>query len=91
VRSYYNAAPPRPSRKSLVLAGALFLLTLCTCLAAGTQFSTAFANNESVSVDEFFRAFKLLYQHPTALLSGLPFALTLMTILLAHELGHFFA
>jgi membrane-associated protease RseP (regulator of RpoE activity) len=91
VRSYYTSAPPRPSPKSLALAGALFLLTLCTCLAAGTQFSTAFANNESVSMDEFVRAFKLLYQHPSALLGGLPFAFTLMTILLAHELGHFFA
>jgi membrane-associated protease RseP (regulator of RpoE activity) len=66
-------------------------LTLCTCLVAGAQFSVAFAHNESVSVDEFVRAFKLLYQHPAALFSGLPFAVTLLTILLAHELGHFFA
>ena len=90
-RSYYAAVPPRPSRKSLVLAGLLFLLTLCTCLVAGAQFSVAFAHNESVSVDEFIRAFTLLYRHPAALLSGLPFAVTLLTILLAHELGHFFA
>lgn len=69
----------------------LLLVTLCTCLVAGTQFSVAFAHNESVSVDEFVRAFKLLYQNPAALLSGLPFAIALMTILLAHELGHFFA
>jgi membrane-associated protease RseP (regulator of RpoE activity) len=91
VRSYYAAAPPRPSRKSLALAGLLFLLTLCTSLVAGAQFSVAFAHNESVSVEEFVRAFKLLYQHPAALLTGLPFAATLLTILLAHELGHFFA
>jgi membrane-associated protease RseP (regulator of RpoE activity) len=91
VRSYYSAPVPRPSRKSLALAGLLFLLTLCTCLVAGAQFTVAFAHNESISMDEFVRALKLLYQHPTALLSGLPFAVTLMTILLAHELGHFFA
>ena len=48
-----------------MLAGALFLSDTVTCLAAGTQFSTAFANNESVSMDEFVRAFKLLYQHPS--------------------------
>jgi membrane-associated protease RseP (regulator of RpoE activity) len=66
-------------------------LTLCTCLVAGAQFSVAFAHNESVSVDEFVRAFTLLYRNPAALVAGLPFALTLMTILLAHELGHFFA
>ena len=29
--------------------------------------------------------------HPQLLLTGLPFAFTLMGILLAHELGHFFA
>jgi membrane-associated protease RseP (regulator of RpoE activity) len=91
VRSHYTAAPPRPSRKSLALAGLLFFMTMCSCVVAGTQFAAAFAHNESVSVDEFVRAFKLLYEHPSALLSGLPFALTLLTILLAHELGHFFA
>lgn len=87
----YVAPPPRPSRKSLALAALLFFLTLCTSLIAGAQFSVAFANNESVSVDEFFRAFTLIYRHPAALVSGLPFAITLLTILLAHELGHFFA
>jgi membrane-associated protease RseP (regulator of RpoE activity) len=34
---------------------------------------------------------KLLYKDPTALGSGFPFALALMSILLAHELGHYFA
>jgi membrane-associated protease RseP (regulator of RpoE activity) len=91
MRSFYAPVPPRPSPKSLALAGLLFLLTLCTCLIAGVQFSVAFAHNESVSVDEFLRAFKLLYQQPSALLNGLPFAITLLTILLAHELGHLFA
>ena len=74
-RGYYSATPPRPSRKSLALAGLLFLLTLCTCLVAGAQFSIAFAHNESLSMDEFGRAFKLLYQNPAALLAGLPFAI----------------
>ena len=69
----------------------MFLLTLCTCLAAGTQFSNAYSQNQAASVDEFVRAYKLFYQHPAGLLAGLPFALTLLTILLAHELGHFFA
>ena len=75
----------------LLLACVLFLLTLCTCLAAGTQFAIAYANNRAASVDEFVRAFKLFYQHPVGLVAGLPFAVTLLTILLAHELGHFFA
>jgi membrane-associated protease RseP (regulator of RpoE activity) len=70
---------------------ALFLLTLCTCLAAGTQFAIAYANHQAASLDEFLRAFTLFYKDPAALLAGLPFAATLLTILLAHELGHFFA
>lgn len=81
----------RPSWKSLLVACVLFLLTLCTCLVAGTQFAIAYAHNQAVSLDELLRAFTLLYKHPAALIAGLPFALTLLGILLAHELGHFFA
>ena len=87
----YASVPPRPPVKMLVIAVVLFFLTLCTCLAAGTQFAISYANNQAASFDEFVRAFKLFYQHPAGLAAGLPFALTLLTILLAHELGHFFA
>lgn len=75
----------------LIIACVLFFLTLCTCLAAGTQFAIAYANNQAASLDEYVRAFKLFYRHPAGLAAGLPFALTLLAILLAHELGHFFA
>jgi len=89
--SYAVRVPRRPSAKSLLLACLLFLLTLCTCLVAGTHFAIAYAHNEAVSWDEFIRAFALVYRQPLALAAGLPFALTLLAILLAHELGHFFA
>jgi membrane-associated protease RseP (regulator of RpoE activity) len=89
--AYYVDIHPHPPLKTLFLALFLFLLTLCTCLAAGTQFAAAYARNQAVSFDEFARSFALLYRHPAALASGLPFALTLLLILLAHELGHFFA
>jgi membrane-associated protease RseP (regulator of RpoE activity) len=88
---YYRLAPPHPPVKTLVLACALFLLTLCTCLVAGTQFAVAYAHDQAVSFDEFIRDFTLMYRHPAELASGLPFALTLLVILLTHELGHFFA
>jgi membrane-associated protease RseP (regulator of RpoE activity) len=91
IPSYYRPVPPHPPLKTLLLAFALFLLTLCTCLVAGKQFAVAYAHNQAASVDEFVRAFALLYRHPTALASGLPFALTLLAILLTHELAHFFA
>jgi len=88
---YYFCAPAHPPLRTLVLACVLFLLTLCTCLVAGTQFAAAYANDQAVSWDEFIRAFTLIYKHPMALSSGLPFALTLLAILLMHELAHFFA
>jgi membrane-associated protease RseP (regulator of RpoE activity) len=90
-RSYAVRVPHRPSAKSLLLAVTLFLLTFGTCLVAGTHFAVAYSHNEAVSWDEFTRAFTLVYRHPLALAAGLPFALTLLAILLAHELGHFFA
>ena len=88
---YGPAVVPAPSRKSLVIACVLFLLTLCTSLAAGTQFATAYANNQAASLDEWVKAFTLFYKNPAGLVAGIPFAVTLLTILLAHELGHFFA
>ncbi len=69
----------------------LFFLTLITCLLAGTHFAIAYAHNQAASLDTFFQTFVLAYHHPAALLAGLPFAITLMGILLAHELGHYFA
>jgi membrane-associated protease RseP (regulator of RpoE activity) len=87
----YTYRAPRPSLKSLALAILLFLLTLATALAAGTQFAITFAHNQPGSFTELFNAYTLFYKNPAALLAGLPFAATLLTILLAHELGHFFA
>lgn len=88
---YYPAVPTHPSLHSLLLAAALFLLTLLTSLLAGAHFASAYAHNQAVSLDTFFQLFPLAYHHPSLLLSGLPFAITLLTILLAHELGHYFA
>jgi membrane-associated protease RseP (regulator of RpoE activity) len=75
----------------LFLACILFFLTFCTCLVAGTQFATAFAQSEAFSFDDFLFSFTLFYKNPLGLAAGLQFTLTLLTILLAHELGHFFA
>jgi membrane-associated protease RseP (regulator of RpoE activity) len=89
--SYYTRIPQHPPLKTLILACVLFFLTLCTCLVAGAHFAAAYAQNQAVSWDEFLRALTLLYRQPLALVSGLPFALTLLAILLTHELGHYFA
>jgi membrane-associated protease RseP (regulator of RpoE activity) len=89
--SYYEASRPKQSTRSLILAIGLFLLTLITSLLAGTHFAAAYAHNQAASFDAFFQTFRLLYRNPAILFSGLPFALTLLTILLVHELGHYFA
>jgi len=87
----FPIVPPHPPLKTLLLAFALFLVTLCTCLVAGTQFAIAYAHGEALSFEEFLHDFTLLYHQPTALATGLPFALTLLAILLMHELAHYFA
>ena len=82
---------PLPKPKKLWLAILLFVVTFLTCLAAGRQFAISFANGQAASFDELEVSMKLLYKDPTALTSGFPFAISLMFILLAHELGHYFA
>src|SRR5262249_10324279 len=81
----------RPPLWSLFVAIGLFLLAMATCLAAGRQFAVAYAHNEAVSTEEFVGSLTMLYRQPSALAAGWPFAVTLLTILLVHELGHFFA
>lgn len=84
--------PPQPrSRRSLVVAIALFIVTAVSTLAAGAQFAAAYAINQNPALDRFFSDYFRPFTEPRLFLSGIPFALTLMGILLAHELGHFFA
>ena len=88
---YYAADQPRPSTRSLILSASLFLITFLSSLVPGTHFAAAYAHNQAASWDAFEQTFRLVYRNPAALLAGLPFALTLLFILLAHELGHYFA
>jgi len=78
-------------RRSLVIAAALFGLTLLSTLAAGVQFAADYASNQATSLEDFFHAYALIFAEPRLLLAGLPFSFTLIGILLAHELGHYFA
>ena len=89
--AYWENSEARKQRKSFVIAVILFLLTLVSTLAVGAQYSSSYAFGQSPDFDQLFSTFKAIFSHPQILLSGIPFAFTLIGILLAHELGHFFA
>ncbi len=78
-------------RRSRVIAIALFALTLLTTLAAGAQFAAAYGNSQAPTFEDFFKSYTAIFTDPRVLLAGIPFSFTLIGILLAHELGHYFA
>jgi membrane-associated protease RseP (regulator of RpoE activity) len=80
-------APPRPPMR---MALVLFVLTVLSTLAVGTEFALAYANNRAPFA-EGFGFYAAIVHDPRLLLLGIPFSFTLLGILLAHELGHFFA
>jgi membrane-associated protease RseP (regulator of RpoE activity) len=89
--AFWHDQQTRQQRKSLAIAVLLFCLTLVSTLAVGAQFASAYSSGQSPEFDDFFSTYAALLAHPQLLLAGVPFAFTLIGILLAHELGHFFA
>ena len=69
----------------------LFLLTLFTTTAMGARLWFNFAANQPALSDDDIEFFLRLYGDPSLLAAGLPFSLTLLAILLAHEMGHYLA
>jgi len=69
----------------------LFGLSLLTTTIVGVVLAQSFQSNRPLDLDQYVNVFPLLWARPWLLLEGLPYSLTLMTILLAHELGHYFA
>ncbi len=72
--------PRRPQRLWLPLV--LFLATLATTLLTG-------ALQAQLSCAPFGAQLRAVVASPAALFAGLPFAATLMAILLTHEMGHY--
>jgi membrane-associated protease RseP (regulator of RpoE activity) len=71
------------------LHAVLLIATLFTTCLVGSRMQQSFQGNLPLGVEEIWDAFVSGWRKPAALLDGLPFSLTLLTILLAHEFGHF--
>jgi membrane-associated protease RseP (regulator of RpoE activity) len=69
----------------------LLVLTLCTTTLVGVVLAQTFQEGRPLELDQYLHVFTTLRYRPHLLLDGLAFSLTLVTILLAHELGHYFA
>jgi membrane-associated protease RseP (regulator of RpoE activity) len=82
--------PPQNNARSLAIAIALFCTTVVSTLAVGAQFSLAYAHNQVPAFEDFFRSYFQILRSAHLLAMGIPFAATLLGILLAHELGHYF-
>jgi membrane-associated protease RseP (regulator of RpoE activity) len=87
---YWENLQARKQRRSLAIAILLFVLTLISTLAVGAQYASSYASGQTPDFEQIFSMYGMLLAHPQLLLSGVPFAFTLIGILLAHELGHFF-
>ena len=69
----------------------LLLLTLLTTTVVGAGLASSFDAGTPVDFERDLYGYIRMWEEPTFLLAGLPFSLTLLGILLAHEFGHFFA
>ena len=83
--------PQTIARRRLAVHALLFLLTLFTTTVVGVGIADNFNRNKPVDLDLMLSAVWHLPADPILLFTGMPFALTLMTILLAHEFGHYIA
>jgi membrane-associated protease RseP (regulator of RpoE activity) len=71
------------------LHGLLLLLTLLTTTVVGAGMWHAFYAGRVSDFGFDFEGYRRMLHDPSDLLEGLPFSVTLLAILLAHEMGHY--
>jgi len=67
----------------------LLVATLLSTTIVGAGLARSFAQGRPVDFAGDLDGYVRMWHEPSYLLAGLPFSLTLLTILLAHEFGHF--
>lgn len=84
-------APARPKPRYWLHA-LMFAATLATTTIVGARMDYNFTRDlPFFDLERDLAVFESFWREPAFLLRGLPFSLTLLTILLAHEFGHYFA
>ena len=87
---YVLLSPPATSpvyRPKFKLSLLLFVLTFLSTLLVGTELAISYKANGPT--EDLLHFYGFLATHPWVMLTGLPFALTLLGILMAHEMGHY--
>jgi membrane-associated protease RseP (regulator of RpoE activity) len=69
----------------------LLAATLVTTTVLGSGLARSFAQNHPLDFVTDLSGYERAFHDPASLASGLPFSLTLLIILLAHEAGHYVA
>ena len=92
---YYALPVPEgpPPREQYWLHALLLVATCFTTLVVGARMEFNFLHNlpPFAAGDEYIPFFPIgwVLARPSRLLLGIPFSATLLTILLAHEMGHY--